>query len=140
MKKLINIFTLIFFLAILFGCKEDSTSPSNDSIVGAWYREIDDIFEPVGSEIEEVGYIIINFTSDEEYYVYTQVGSNIELQLVGEYSVVNDRITMLDDNCDDVEGIYELEFSGDEVEFILVDDECNRSETIPGKFKAYNDD
>lgn len=131
-------FILLLFAVLLVSCNEDSTSPSNDSIIGAWYKEFDDVFETVGNSTEETVVFIINFNSDEEYYVYTQEGNNIELQLTGEYSVQNNRITMMDENCDDVEGVYNLEFSGDEVEFILVDDECDRSESMTGRFKAYN--
>jgi hypothetical protein len=100
-------FILLLFALLLVSCNEDSTSPSNDSIIGAWYKEFDDVFENFGNSTEETVVFIINFNSDEEYYVYTQEGNNIE-------------------------------FSGDEVEFILVDDECDRSESMTGRFKAYN--
>lgn len=55
----------------------------------------------------------------------------MDLAQTGSCIFENKNITMIDDGCDKIEGVYRLEFRDDQVKFVLINDECDRSQVEP---------
>lgn len=127
MKKYFVIFVLIF----AFGCSEDSTGPEENSIVGKWQKLIYD----TGGEEEVL--LIIEFTDDNKYYVETSLDPDSGPFLEGTYTFVGSILLMVDDKCEEIEGKYKIEFENNGFTVELIEDECNRSESMPGTFIKY---
>lgn len=123
MKKLV----FIIFTFLLFSCNDDSTNASNESIIGTWQK--------IGTDGEEI-FFFIEFNELNEYFVYFE-GVVPDEPLVGNYTLDGNEIKMNDNNCEG-EGVYKLDFSGNQVEFILIYEKCGRKDLMTGTFKSSN--
>lgn len=121
LKKILVILLLVF----AFGCN-DSTGPVDESVVGMWTKEIrEDIF-------------VIEFIQDGKYKTFNISEGKQEVVVNGTYSVSSNIITMNDTKCEDEEGKYSFDRKNEGIEFVLIEDECNRNEVMPGFFKKYD--
>lgn len=127
MKKILVIVMLIF----AFGCSDDATEPSENTIVGAWMKQMD------SEDVDIPDVLIMEFTEEGKYNAIGVDKDNKRDTLVGSYTLNNNRISFSDEKCDDTKGIYDLVFKDNGVEFVLVDDECDRSNFITGFFDKY---
>ena len=130
MKKILVIVMLIF----AFGCSDDVTEPSKDTIVGKWTKEIQ------SEEGDKIYHLTIEFTKEGKYIAFTDKDIDSKEILIGEYTYINKIITLNDDQCEDMEGKYELEFIGNIVDFKLIKDECDRANYIEGAFVKYTEE
>ncbi len=127
MKKVLVIIMLIF----AFGCKEDVTSPNKNELVGKWKKDF------VSGIKVKYDKIIIEFTNDNKV-IHTAANSEVKSEsLIGSYNYDNGIVILIDTDCKEVPGKYELEFRNNGVEFKLIDDECLRKEVITGFFEKY---
>lgn len=123
MKKVI----FILFTVLLFSCSDDSTNPSEDTIVGTWLKE------GIIDEEEYAFYIVFN--ESNEYFVYSEDGIGEGASEAGTYTLNENEITMTDSGCEG-DGIYSLEFSDNQVVFTPIEDDCNRINYMTGTFKS----
>jgi len=123
MKKIF----FILFTVLLFSCSDDSTNPSEDSIVGTWLKE------GIIDEEEYAFYIVFNETN--EYYVYSKDGVGEGASEAGTYILDGNDITMTDSGCEG-DGIYSLNYSDNQVIFTPIDDDCDRRNYMTGVFKS----
>ncbi len=120
MKKVLVILMLIF----AFGCS-DSTGPEEGTVIGKWMKEIEErIF-------------VIEFTQDGKYTTSIELEEEQEIVVNGTYLISSNIIIMNDPKCKDQEGKYSFERKNEGIEFVLVEDECNRNEVMPGFFEKY---
>lgn len=127
MKKILLLIMLIF----AFGCSDDTTSSSENSIIGKWKANV----TPKG--IFEQSYLILQFTVDGNF-TKTNEPEWLEISNIkGTYSISNKTITVISEECGEVIGNYEFEFRDNGVEFILVDEECEEREYLVDFFENY---
>lgn len=129
MKKVLVIVMLIF----AFGCSDDATEPSENTIVGSWMKQID------SGDDDMPDVLVMEFTKEGKYYAIGVGDDNKRDTLVGSYTLDNDRVVLVDEECDDTKGNYDLVFKDNGVEFVLVDDECDRVNFITGFFDKYKE-
>ncbi len=127
MRKILVIVMLIF----AFGCSDDATEPSENTIVGKWMKDV------TKKDDSEINILVIEFTEDGKYIVQNGKAIEDEYILIGSYTYTNDILTMSDEKCEDMDGKYKLEYRNNGVDFIIVEDECDRNEFIPGFFDKY---
>ena len=127
MKKILVIVMLIF----AFGCSDDVTEPSKDTIVGKWSKDLRDI-----KGLENF-ILILEFSENGEYFSSNALGDSDSKIFEGTYTFADNIITLKDSKCKEVEGKYELEFIGNIVDFKLIKDECDRANYIEGAFVKY---
>lgn len=127
MKKVLVMILVLF----AFGCSDDATEPSENMIVGKWMRFYDEVDD------DEDVLMVIEFTEDRKFTASNVLDENENGKINGVYSVANNIITMNDEDCEGIEGKYELEFRDNGVEFILIKDECDRSDYMTGFFDKY---
>ncbi|GAB5466455.1 MAG: hypothetical protein Kapaf2KO_18910 [Candidatus Kapaibacteriales bacterium] len=125
---------LILFLGIgVWSCdEEDDIIKTNDSIniIGSWLKT------DVGSDRDS---LIITFKENGIVEYYAPEGITDELFFSGLYDLRDDNtIVLTDEGClfdeteEFIEGRYRLEQDGETLEFILVEDECDRADFLTG--------
>ena len=127
MKKILVMLMLVF----AFGCSDDSTEPSKETIVGKWMKLIDD------KEEYNFDILIMEFDKDGKYIAIAYTPGSERDTLNGNYTYENNSITLNDNECEGKEGKYKLEFRNNGVDFKLIEDECDRSALITGFFDKY---
>ena len=94
---------------------EPSGTPAAEAIVGTWSHQNED------------GYTISEYLDDGTWAVYDAdtVDTSGTPKDFGEYTVEGDTRTMgPDDYCGETLGTYTLAFTGDQMVFTLVSDDC----------------
>ncbi|NQU66665.1 MAG: hypothetical protein HQ510_01860 [Candidatus Marinimicrobia bacterium] len=120
MKTRTIVVSLIFGLVAFWGCDDNSTEPNSDSIICSWEKEI-----------EEGSLVTLSFLENDTFTAIVEGG--IGDVVSGTYIISVNEITFVDDGCSEEEGgIYTYSISGDQLIFILISDDCDRNEIIPG--------
>ena len=99
---------------------EPSGTPAAEAIVGTWSHQNED------------GYTISEYLDDGTWAVYDAdtVDTSGTPKDFGEYTVEGDTLTMgPDDYCGETLGTYTLAFTGDQMVFTLVSDDCTARRT-----------
>jgi hypothetical protein len=127
MKKILVILMLVF----AFGCSDDAVQPRVNPVVGNWFREVE--------AKEEYGFdaLIMKFNNDGKYVAISVEWEGKNDTLLGNYTYENYKIVLYDEDCKEVPGNYEVDPIDNGLRFILIDDECDRSDLINGFFVKY---
>lgn len=127
MKKVLVIVMLIF----AFGCKEDVAAPEDIDIVGNWAR-VDNTDKSDTINIKD-----ISFSKDGKCYIQYRYIIN-QFPDTCRYSFSSDHIlTITGGTCGDVTDKFKVVSKNKGIEFILLEDECDRAEKLPGYFESY---
>ena len=125
MKKILVMIMLIF----AFGCSDDATEPSENSIVGKWDRFYEEIADQTNV------FFVIEFKANGELYFEIENSTKKNNSAKGTYTLVDNILTIEDDACEGDIGKYNLEFKDNGIELTLIEDECERGLYLPGFFK-----
>lgn len=129
MKKILVILMLVF----AFGCSDDVTAPEPHEIVGKWKTYI--IFTDENSQTYP-GVVVLYFDNVGNYNISFQglPGEEIPEKFIyqdeGKYSISEDILTVVNNECENIEGKYKFEFKDNGVEFMIIEDDCNRNHSI----------
>ncbi len=131
MKKVLVIVMLIF----AFGCSDDGTNPepNEDSIVGKWKTFI--TFAEENSQTYP-GIVILDFDNIGNYKISFEElpGEEIPEKFIyqdeGKYTISDDILTVVNNKCENIEGTYKIKFKDNGVEFMIIEDDCNRNHFI----------
>ena len=125
MKKILVIVMLIF----AFGCGDDATEPSKDTIVGSWVRQFE------AGELNDYQTFTLDFHEDGKCYSYTTSPLAKVKPITNDYTFENNTLVIKSEECEGVEGTYKVEFKNNGIELKLVSDNCYRSELFIGFFE-----
>ena len=128
MKKILVIVMLIF----AFSCSDDGTKPEPYEIVGKWKSN-----NTEEGEINQ-SLLVVEFTKEGKYILSIDIFNPTKALDDGNYTLDNDKITIVSKECENIKGNYRFEFKNNGVEFYLIDDECSRSKSITGFFEKYD--
>jgi hypothetical protein len=115
-----------------FGCEEETTAPIEKPLVGKWMKDVRN------NNVNKMDILVLEFTEFGQYLAYDGTKKKGSNTLVGNYVINDNIITLSDFECDLTDGIYEIEFKDNGVNFKLIEDECNRSFLIKGFFEKYD--
>ncbi len=124
MKKVLVIVMLIF----AFGCSDDATEPSENTIVGKWKSELFILALEDGTLVNT--YRVLEFNNNGTYSFYHE---DEELDLLndsGTYTISNNELTILNNECLGIEGKYEVLFDDNGFEIKLKEDDCERNHIL----------
>ena len=109
-------------LVFAFGCEENVTEPSENSIVGKWKNYIE------YSEDNALSYnvlVILEFFNDGTYILSeNELPEHLKYHEEGKYTISDDIITIVNNECENVEGKYKFKFRDNGVEFKVIEKGC----------------
>ena len=129
MKKVLVIVMLVF----AFGCSDDATEPSENTIVGKWKTFIR--FAELNGQTYP-GKVILDFDNIGNYKISFEElpGEEIPEKFIyqdeGKYTISEDILTVVNNECENIEGKYKFEFKDNGLEFMIIEDDCNRNHSI----------
>lgn len=133
MKKILVIVLLIF----AFGCKEDTTGPNENELVGKWKKLVS------VRDIENNQYIdiliVLQFEENARFQITTESTEESLINENGTYSVMGDTLSIINNKCEDSVGEYKFEFKNNGVEFTRITDDCNYNNIINRFFLDYDE-
>lgn len=129
MKKILVILMLVF----AFGWINEAIAVDNNTIVGKWKKDFPEIEDK--NSINFIMELLKDGTLSFSFFA-----SDLFIDEVsGTYTYSDNIITLLDEENENIEGKYSIEFKENVLEFTLIEDECKRSTLLPGTFKKVED-
>jgi hypothetical protein len=116
-------------LIFAFGCSDEGTEPSKNTIVGVWVRQ----FET--GELNDYQTFTLDFRENGKCYSYVTSPLADVKPTTNDYTFINNTLIIKSEECEGVEGTYKVEFRNNGIELKLVSDDCYRSELFTGFFE-----
>ncbi len=132
MKKVLVIVMLIF----AFGCSDDATEPSENTLVGKWESVAIFRNEDKGEAI--VVTYVLEFSNDGKYSAYDLTEDKEYINREGTYSISNDSLTTINKECPNIEAMYRVILDGDEMRIETIKNECGSNQSISGLYSKHN--
>jgi uncharacterized protein (TIGR03066 family) len=124
LKKILVIIMLVF----AFGCS-DSTSPEESKLVGKWEKYVKEDDDLINQSL-----LVVEFKSDGRFILSIDFFAEPKILDEGNYTLDNDKITIISTDCKNIKGNYRFEFKDNGVEFYLIDDKCDDRDYMAGFF------
>lgn len=132
LKKILVILLLVF----AFGCSDDATEPSENTLVGKWESVARFGNEDNGNVI--ILTYVLEFSNDGRYSAYDLTEDKEFINKEGTYSISNDSLTILNKECQNIEAMYKVIIDGDEMRIETIQNECESNQSISGLYNKYN--
>ena len=132
MKKVLVMILVLF----AFGCSNDATEPSENTLVGKWESVARFGNEDNGNVI--ILTYVLEFSNDGRYSAYDLTEDKEFINIEGTYSISNDSLTTLNKECQNIEAMYRVIFDGDEMRIETIKNECESNQSISGLYSKHN--
>ena len=127
MKKVLVIVMLIF----AFGCSDDATDPSENTIVGEWIGRSIAIISDTGEPM--IVRLTLEFLNNGTFKFISEQAEELNYT----YTFENNVLIISSVECEGAEGKYTVEFRDNGIELNLLNDECERNKFFVGFFEKY---
>ena len=128
MKKILVIVMLIF----AFGCSDDATEPSENSIVGKWKMEY---IGEIGKEYDD---LVLEIDKNGKFITFLKNHRGKIEDLEHNYTYSTNVFTISSLECEGEEGKYTVEFRDNGFELKLINDDCSyRNLLFTGFYEKY---
>lgn len=129
MKKIL----VIVILTFAFGCSDDATSPQEKLRQELFtYKRSVTVIDDNNQTSEALA--VVEFEDNGEYTISLD---NVNIE-DGIYTVSQDTLIVVNNECKDIEGKYNYIFKDNGVEFIIIEDDCSNNFILNGFFYDYD--
>lgn len=118
-------------LIFAFGCKEDATEPSENTIVGKWIGRSIAIISDTGEPI--IVRLTLEFLNNGTFKFISEQAEELNYT----YTFENNVLIISSVECEGAEGKYTIIFRDNGIELKLLDDDCERNKFFVGFFEKY---